>query len=150
MFLIAHRGNFEGPCPEFENRPHYLMEGLDHSRDVHMEIDVWLKEGQLYLGHDYPQYKINDDFLINARFWCHAKNLPAFEYMLNNPIIHCFWHQNDDYVLTSRGYIWTFPGRNLGPQSICVMPEMQLVPQDALDKVAGICTDYIDRYRREL
>lgn len=147
MFLIAHRGNFEGPCPEFENRPSYLMSGLSVDREVHMEIDVWRKKGQLYLGHDFPQYKVNDDFIVNARFWCHAKNLDAFEYMLGSPLTHCFWHQNDDHVLTSRGYIWTFPGKRLGSRSICVMPETGVVSKEVLSEVAGVCTDFIGRYR---
>ena len=142
--LIAHRGNMDGPSPEYENKPNYVFGALRGYNDVHVEIDVWRIEGELLLGHDSPQHKINDDFLVDAKLWCHAKNMEVFEYMLNNPLVHCFWHQNDDFVLTSRGYIWTYPGKPLVEKSICVLPEQ--VNQDPTPAV-GICSDFIDRYR---
>jgi len=144
MFLIGHRGNLDGPSPEFENQPNYLIGGLLHN-NFHMEIDVWKQEGQLYLGHDSPTYKVNDDFIVNARFWCHAKNLDAFTHMLNNPLVHCFWHQEDDFVLTSRGFIWTYPDKELTPKSILVMPEM-CNSDNVVPTAAGICSDFIRRY----
>ncbi len=146
MFLIAHRGNFEGPCPEYENCPKYLLEGLVTNNVFHMEIDVWKKNGQLYLGHNAPNYKVNDDFIVNSRFWCHAKNLEAFEHMLNRPLVHCFWHQEDDFVLTSRGYIWTYPGKTLTSKSIYVMPE-QCGFEELPFEIAGICSDFINNYK---
>jgi hypothetical protein len=29
--------------------------------------------------------------------------------MLEEPDIHCFWHQDDDVALTSRGFVWKYP-----------------------------------------
>ena len=140
--LIAHRGNLEGPSVEYENNPNYVSGGLFAYPSLHAEIDVWFQKGDFFLGHDDPRYKINEDFLVNARLWCHAKNLPAFERMLSNPLIHCFWHQEDDFVLTSRGYIWTYPEKKLTPKSICVMPELWKEVPNTFG-VAGVCSDFI-------
>lgn len=144
--LIAHRGNIDRPAPEYENKPRYIAAALSsYDQKLHCEIDVWYLHGEFYLGHDGPTYGINETFLMNARLWCHAKNLAAFEVMLKNPLIHCFWHQEDDFVLTSRGYIWTYPGKPLTSNSICVMPELSKEVQD-LSNVAGICSDHLEKY----
>ena len=146
--LIAHRGNMEGPSPEYENKPNYIMGGLAAHHWLHCEIDVWAMGGEFFLGHDAPQHQVNEEFLVNARLWCHAKNLPALESMLKNPLIHCFWHQGDNFVVTSRGYIWTYPGEVLTPVSIWVLPEATsfAYPYEGVPKYAGICSDYIERY----
>ena len=54
--------------------------------------------------------------------------------------IHCFWHQEDDVTLTSEGYMWTYPGKELTTNSIAVLPEEEIEVE-----VAGICSDYIVR-----
>lgn len=146
MILIAHRGNTNGPNPEMENHPDYIQKALDLG--FHCEIDVWWDEGLWHLGHDEQQYLIDKKFLVNARLWCHAKNFNAYTRLVKDPLIHCFWHQNDDYVLTNRGYIWTYPGKRLSEKSICVMPEWGFEWEAAkLTGAAGVCTDYIEQYR---
>jgi len=52
--------------------------------------------------------------------------------------IHCFWHQEDDVTLTSKGYLWTYSGKELTENSIAVLPEKK---PDV--EVAGICSDYV-------
>jgi hypothetical protein len=135
----------EGPDRGFENKPTYILGGLAAYAWLHCEIDVWLVEGQFFLGHDAPAYAVEEDFLVNARLWCHAKNTEAFDRMLKNPLIHCFWHQEDDVVLTSRGFLWTFPGKPLTRNSICVLPEES--GQDP-EGCVGICSDFIWSYRK--
>ena len=138
MILIAHRGNLTGPNPELENDPSYITQALD--KGYHAEVDVWLIEDQFYLGHDVPQYKIKDTSLNQRRLWCHAKNLPALQQMLQIKV-HCFWHQEDDFTLTSKGIIWTYPNKDLTPNSICVSSNLQTYPPD---ECLGICSDYVD------
>ena len=72
MLLISHRGNLNGPNPEKENNPLYVTKALDLGYDV--EIDVWLVQDKLYLGHDSPQYLINLDFLKNNLYFSHHLN----------------------------------------------------------------------------
>ena len=99
MILISHRGNLNGKS-NTENRPGYIHKALWQGFDV--EIDVWYVDGEFWLGHDIPHYKIEENFLENPRLWCHAKSIDTLYKMTSNSLIHCFWHQEDDVTLTSR------------------------------------------------
>ena len=143
MLLIAHRGNFKGPNIEMENKPEYILNTIQKGYDC--EIDVWYDGEQWYLGHDNPKYGIELGFLKNHKLWCHAKNLQALQNLLKNNI-HCFWHQEDDYTITSKGVIWTYPGKLLTKNSICVMPEESNQDVNTLNCL-GICSDFIERYK---
>lgn len=142
MFLISHRGNIDGPNKQMENSPSYVDYALQEGFDV--EIDVWLTKGSLTLGHDEPQYEVTIEYLRNKKLWCHCKNIKALECLLKEGI-RCFFHDRDTATLTSDGYIWTYPGCELTPASICVMPEL-FKNQKILD-IAGICSDNIKDYR---
>jgi len=138
MILISHRGNLNGKS-NMENRPGYIHKALGQDFDV--EIDVWYIEDEFWLGHDIPQYKIEENFLENPRLWCHAKSIDTLYKMTSNSLIHCFWHQEDDVTLTSRGYLWTYPGKQLTKKSICVLPEKRFEAE-----MAGVCSDYIKEW----
>tara|TARA_R110002110_G_scaffold203787_1_gene414968 strand:- start:837 stop:1265 length:429 start_codon:yes stop_codon:yes gene_type:complete len=140
MILISHRGNTNGPNPEMENRPDYINAAANEGYDV--EVDVWLINSTWMSGHDGPCYEIGEDLLLTSGLWCHAKNIAALE-RLNVLGAHVFWHQEDDVTLTSRGFLWTYPGKYLTPHSICVMPER--ANYETID-CAGVCTDFIKRY----
>ncbi len=140
MILISHRGNIEGKKPELENTPNYIQKALDLG--YHVEIDIWYDDG-FYLGHDFPQHKISFNYLINDKFWCHAKNIEAIIEMKKYSI-HYFWHQEDDITLTSKGYIWAYPGKQPIKDSIAVMPELY---NDDISKCIGICSDNIKKYK---
>ena len=147
MICIAHRGNLNGPNPEHENKPEYLL--LAISKGCYVETDLWLIDEKLYLGHDNPQYEINIDFLLSItdKLFCHCKNIPALYFIINNyPIIECFFHDKDECVLTSKNHIWNYPGTILTVKSICVMPERcnQLIEMPCY----GICTDYVIVYSK--
>lgn len=143
MKLISHRGNLTGPIKEKENHPEYIISAINSGFDC--EIDVWYIDNQFYLGHDSPEYKIKIDFLMNNKLWCHAKNLLAFHNMLNHQNIHCFWHQTDDFTLTSNGYIWTYPNKELCEKSICITHNFNI--NDNIKKCFGICSDIIQEYK---
>ena len=61
--------------------------------------------------------------------------------------VHCFWHQSDDVTLTSKNYLWTYPGKQLTFKSIAVLPEQADYSEIDLRKCTGICSDYIEKYR---
>ena len=143
MILIAHRGNVSGSS-EYENHPDYIEEALKLGYDC--EVDVWRKDDEYWLGHDEPVYDISKSFLQNNKLWCHAKNLEALDMMLKDDI-HCFWHQNDDYTITSRGFIWAYPGMELTQNCICVLPELN--KEIDFSNCYGICTDYPVKYLKE-
>ena len=138
MILISHRGNLNGKTDD-ENKPKYIEEALSQGFDV--EVDVWYDNNQFWLGHDKPQYKVSEEFLEHPSLWCHAKNIQALYVMNKNYHVHCFWHQEDDVTLTSRGFFWTYPGKQLTKKSICVLPEKRFEAE-----MAGVCSDYIKEW----
>tara|TARA_R100000030_G_scaffold16901_2_gene11341 strand:+ start:2682 stop:3116 length:435 start_codon:yes stop_codon:yes gene_type:complete len=140
MKLISHRGNTLGTKTELENNPDYIMSAIKDGFDV--EIDVWSIKDRLYLGHDEPEYEVNLKFLQNDKLWCHAKNLFALEYMLLNNV-HCFWHQEDDYTITSRGHIWTYPEKMIGKQSVIVCKSKKETVDTFKKSLYGICSDFV-------
>ena len=141
MYLISHRGNLNGPNINNENNPDYIMEALSKNYDV--EIDVRVYDNKFYLGHDEPTYEVNETFLLNKKLWCHAKDNDALEKLRQIGSIY-FWHQNDDYTVTSNGYFWTYPGVKLLENSICVMPE--IVEYKNIN-CKGVCSDFIEIYK---
>ncbi|MBT3961642.1 hypothetical protein HOE22_00310 [Candidatus Woesearchaeota archaeon] len=137
MILISHRGNLNG-ASAYENHPEYIQEALNQGFDV--EIDVWwIDDTGFWLGHDKPQYLVDEYYLENPKFWCHAKNIEGLYKMLLNKNIHCFFHQEDDVTLTSKGYIWTYPNKQLTDKSIAVLPK-----ENPIIEVAGICSDFFN------
>lgn len=107
MIKIAHRGNTKGRKEDLENSPEYINTALKDG--YYCEVDVWLIDKGLFLGHDEPKYPIEIGFLINDKLICHAKNIEALHLMLDFPDIHCFWHQEDTCTLTSKNYVWKYP-----------------------------------------
>jgi hypothetical protein len=146
MILISHRGNINGSVPELENKPKYIDDAIHSGYDV--EIDVWLINGVLFLGHDKPQYEINQKWLQDRKekLWIHCKNVEAMVYF-NSTLVsqyNYFWHQEDTATLTSYKFIWAYPGKQPIKNSIAVMPEIH---EEDITQCNGICSDYILNYK---
>ena len=142
MILISHRGNLNGLSVR-ENEPEYINESLVHDFDA--EVDVWYVDGEFWLGHDRPQYQVEENFLENPRLWCHAKSIDTLYKMTSNSLIHCFWHQEDWYTVTSKGFIISYPGNAITSRTICMKPE--LIDDESASRCYGICSDYVLRYK---
>lgn len=140
MIFISHRGNLNGRNANKENKIKYITTALEKNFDV--EVDIWYLNGSFYLGHDEPEEMVDFEFLKMKGLWFHAKNIDAFHELLKLKLV-CFWHQEDDVTLTSNGYIWTYPGKPLTSNSICVLPEIE---KQSNINCAGICSDYILDY----
>lgn len=145
MRLISHRGNLTGKQPALENTPVYIREAVEQNYEV--EIDVWAsKSGSLFLGHDGPEQQVGIDFLANGPYIIHAKNYLAIE-PLQYYKLHWFWHNTDDYTITSHGLVWAYPDKpSAGNNCIAVLPEIHNTNTAGF---AGICSDYIDDYARD-
>lgn len=143
MKLIAHRGLYQGPNIDLENKPEQILTAIELGFDC--EIDLRVIEGELWLGHDKPTYKIDPEFLNNQRLWIHAKNLEALRYLSETNLAY-FWHQNDDCVITSNGYIWTYPEKELTDKSIRLMPEWANPTLAGIEHTDcfAICSDYVE------
>ena len=151
MVLISHRGNIDGPNPELENKPMYVLEALNKKYGV--EVDVWFDAGCWWLGHDKPEYKVEDSFIfLTPNLWVHCKNadaLVALSVSRMNSLITpmFFWHESDTHALVSNGVLWTFPGKPLTEISICVKPEIASYSEKDLRGCLGICSDWIGKYK---
>lgn len=145
MKLISHRGNLQGPQPDLENHPEQITRVLNQGYDC--EVDLWLADHQLWLGHDQPQHKITRDFLEHPGLWIHAKNLDALVWLTTTDLNY-FWHQNDDYVITSHHYIWAYPGRQLTARSVAVMPEWNYGHDETRQlECFAICSDFVAKIK---
>jgi len=139
LLLISHRGNISGTSV-LENNPTYLDKAVNLGYNV--EVDVWKIGHKIYLGHDGPEYQVKKDYLKNENFWCHAKNLNALHWMLQEEIL-CFWHQEDDYTMTSNGFIWTYPLKDVTEKSIIVCKTLEDTLKYSKMNVYGICSDHV-------
>lgn len=148
-YIIAHRGNIDGPNPLCENTVSHIEKALSKGFDV--EIDLWgvndVGNLQLYLGHDEPSHNVNNDWLQKhkQRLWCHAKNLCALEWLCKNDF-HCFFHDKDDYTLTSKNIIWAYPTSLITQNTIYVMPEKNKDISTLEIECLGVCTDYANKF----
>ena len=144
MKIISHRGNINGPDSDSENNPKKIEQALNLGYEC--EVDVWSQSGALTLCHDFKNdkhYSINAEFLKKDGLWCHAKNFNSL-YEMSKINCHYFWHEEDKYTITSKGYIWAYPGEKINEKTICVLPERI---DKKIDICAGICSDFIENYK---
>ena len=141
--LISHRGNISGPKISLENDPEYILKALSLGYDC--EVDIWLVEKELYLGHDEPTYKTSMDFLLQHEkyLWVHCKNFEALEFLNKIKELNYFWHQEDNFTITSKGYLWTYPGNSIGNNSVIVDNDNKFTEY----KCYGVCSDYVELYK---
>lgn len=150
MRLIAHRGLMYGPNKEIENHPDTIEEAW--ANDFDCEIDIWRCDGKWFLGHDKPTYEVPSHFLMMGRSWFHCKNFEALDRLsTHSKGINFFWHQDDNYTLTSFGYVWAYPGQPVGKNTIYVLPEQVMKPADVKNlECFGVCSDYVIDIRESL
>ena len=141
MILISHRGNIDGRIPEKENHPNYIDTTLGSGYDV--EVDVWYIDGKIMLGHDNPQYEVKFRWIRDrfSRLWIHCKNIESLIYFRDCGYdVNYFWHQTDDVIITSKGFLWAYPGKQPINNSIAVLPELY---NDSTEECIGVCSDFI-------
>tara|TARA_B100000614_G_C14369013_1_gene420527 strand:+ start:126 stop:578 length:453 start_codon:yes stop_codon:yes gene_type:complete len=144
MKIISHRGNIRGRVPSRENAPSYIDCAIGNGYDV--EIDVAEYNGELWLGHDKPQYKITWGWIFHRQksLWVHCKNVEAAK---TCHIFQAFCHTNDPYTYTSNDKIWLHDlERKFDQTTIIPLLDWELVDSfktHIKDEVPyGICTDY--------
>jgi len=145
MIYISHRGNTTGPKPELENRPDYIEQAIANGFDV--EVDLWVNESGIFLGHDGPQYQVPKEWLIDRtnQIWIHCKNKEALSFSMHYEL-HYFFHNTDDYTITSRGYVWAYPGKkSTSNKCINVLPERSWweIDLDWKIRFSGVCSDFV-------
>lgn len=147
MKFLSHRGNLKDKIPLLENQPDYIDEALSLGLDV--EIDIWVDQlDTIWLGHDRADYQIDINWLIDrsSNLWIHCKNITALQYFNSLELLdfNYFFHDTDLATLTSKGFIWAYPGNQPIKGSIAVLPEMY---GDDVSECYGICSDKILLYK---
>jgi hypothetical protein len=143
MILISHRGNVNGPNPDFENHPTRIKNAISCGYDC--EIDIWIVDNKLYLGHDEPTHLIDIGWLhaLKDKLWIHCKDLNTlskFNTYYNQ--FNYFFHDSDLGILTSHSYIWSIHNVKNG---VLVMPEV--FDTKVNEYTLGVCSDYIEDYK---
>lgn len=146
MRWILHRGNSAGPN-SVENNPEKMLTLIKDGYEI--EIDLWYRDNNFYLGHDAPEYEIEESYLDNSGLWIHCKDANTLEYMnVNKKYLNYFYHTDEDYVLTSKGYIWCYIGKPALENSVIVMPEkspFSYTLSELMSKNCIICSDYLEK-----
>jgi len=148
--FISHRGNLTGKEESLENNPNQIEKVI--SRGFDCEVDLHKVDKKLYLGHDSPQYKITYAWLLKFinNLWIHAKNFDALNFLVScEQDLNYFWHQDDDFTLTSKNIIWTYPGKQFSENSVIVKLDYEA---NYIEKsnLFGLCSDYIEKYKNEV
>ena len=147
-FLIAHRGNINGPDKENENSYYSINFALKMGFEV--EIDLRFYNSKLYIGHDKAQNELDFKKISNiSKVWFHCKDIESIEIIRKKNIKKFFYHDTDNIALTSNGYFWTYPGHKITDNSIIVMPEKANYAKNDFHYCAGICSDFISRYKND-
>ena len=146
--IIAHRGNLSGPEPVTENTQAQVERCIKQGYRV--EVDVWLQGGGLFLGHDAPVNPIPAYWLSDwsSYLFVHCKNIEAL--LTLKGVCNCFGHDKDEFVVTTNGNLWVYPGKPLVPGAYAVLPETVSYTTEELKLCSGICTDYPLRYQELL
>lgn len=153
MKIISHRGNLEGPDLSRENYPGQIEKCLELGFEC--EIDLRIRDGELFLGHDTAQYAITMDWLSSNShaLWIHCKDSHSLSLLKKeDPKFNFFWHEHDRHAITSRGIFWNYPGGPITDDSVAVLPEKWWDRRlhDSITRALGICTDFPIRFREEL
>lgn len=145
MIIISHRGNLNGVEEFRENNPIYIDECITKGYDV--EIDLRTKNNCLFLGHDYAEYEINIEWLLERKdkLWIHIKEYEALMIIISyKDLLRFFCHESDKFTLLSNGYIWSHDLENKMNDK-CIIPLLskeQVLSYEQYDFYA-VCTDYV-------
>jgi 3-deoxy-D-manno-octulosonate 8-phosphate phosphatase (KDO 8-P phosphatase) len=148
--LIAHRGNTNGCKPEHENTVNYLNQAMAYSH-FDVECDVRYINGELFLGHDKPQQKIDLRYLMNDQIWVHCKDTASFNY-LKNYSVQCFY-QDKDLIspVYNTKYTWLHENHSrLEVGSNSIITALNVFNPNYLKNpnIVGICSDFISHYKQ--
>ena len=148
MIFIAHRGNLSGPQPENENKLSYIQAALDKGFAVEVDVIDFDEHDTFTLGHDKGQEEVPSKYFRQKNLFAHAKNYKSLEGLLKHGA-HCFYHTDEEYVLTSENKIWCYPGVSYANNDNCIVVLPELYPMKPWRSAYGICSDYIAEYRKE-
>jgi hypothetical protein len=154
MIIISHRGNTDGPEVESENHPDFIDKAISTGFEV--EVDLRFIDGDFWLGHDEPQWRISEEWMSSRRnkIWFHCKDFESATALINTKNGYKFFcHSNEPYVCTSHNYLWVHD-LSYEIDKNCIIPlisDKDLTNHPLYKNCHGICTDYpskiVNEYR---
>jgi hypothetical protein len=140
--FICHRANLWGPDKNRENKTNAILDCIKLGYDV--EIDILFHRNKIYLGHDKKEEIIDINFLLQNRnkLWIHCKDLKTLD-ILQDTDLNYFWHQTDDYTLTSKKIIWAYPNKKITENCVIVCQTLQETKNYMKLNPFKICTDWV-------
>lgn len=152
MKIISHRGNVRNKLVADENKPSYIDGAIKSGYDV--EVDIRYVDDNFYLGHDTPDYKVNEKWILDrsSHLLFHCKDIRSTEEIMSRSWnLHYFSHLTDPYVLTSHGYIWV-DNISLDLNDKCIIPllSMENIRSYNTKIIYAVCTDYVKFAEYEL
>lgn len=148
MILISHRGNIDGCDESKENSPSYIDDAIKLGFDV--EVDVWNLYGDLYLGHDSPQYKIELEWLINRKnnLWIHTKNYKSMCSIVDTELRFFFHEKESHTIIYNTKLFWSHNLNEAGIKSIIPLLSKNDIENFDGKKVFGICSDFVKFFKK--
>ena len=144
--IISHRGNLHGPDSTLENSINQINTCLEMGFDVEIDVRYW--DNKILLGHDNGETEIPVEWIEDRadKLWIHCKNLQALRFFYNTNFNY-FWHQEDDFTLTSQNIIWVYPRKEVTDKSVIVCQTTQECEDYINSNALGMCSDYVGTYR---
>jgi hypothetical protein len=145
MIKIAHKGNYAGQNVDRENTVEYIEEAIAAGYNV--KVDAWLMEDKWMLGQHWPATEVPRSFFERPEIWTHAKNLVGYVSLYNNPKVHVFWHNKDDFAITSKGIKWARNYIETSDGIMSIAEDNQTMKgriNGKLTQPLGICCDSFD------
>lgn len=147
MILISHRGNITGRIPDFENRPSYIQDTIVLGYDV--EIDARMKEGELHLGHDYAQYRVELEWLLERKdkLWVHTKDFESLNLLIDKGLRVFFHEEERQTIINNTNLIWSHDLTSISGKSIIPLLDLQSINEHGYlaQNVYGVCSDYLHK-----
>lgn len=153
--LIAHRGLLHGPSIELENNIKNIENNIKKYPQIINELDIWVDSDLIYIGHDKTNQHVDLEVLheYSKNLILHIKGIDFSSIKSINLLnsiregFHFFSHQDDDFTITNKGWVWSHPRRGFVKNTICVLPEkiMELdlaVKSFEFKQLCGVCSDY--------
>ncbi len=153
--IFAHRNNTSEDYAE--NSKDGILRCIELGYGA--EIDIWVKNKKLYLGHDeYNLTEIEEDFLsqYDESLLIHCKNKKAVKFFMDSDKwFQWFVHDQDCFSFTNQGLLICYGikppklnrYRSLTSKStvdcIVMLPERFSIE---VPKGYSVCTDYPERY----
>jgi hypothetical protein len=94
--IISNFGNLNGPIPEQENKPEYIINALN--KNFHVKTNIWLHNDKLFLGTFKPDYQVTSNFIREANLWMQCMDIETLQFITKIlPYANFFFINNDNY-----------------------------------------------------